>query len=271
MTYGHLDGSVLLARAASRCGSAPRCVAAYRRQTAIAGTPVIRQATTHQLSQIAGQPVGGVTHGGSGGASGTIRTMHLSDHRCQAGRMRLCHLDVRKGLNGPVRCATAPVNSGTVMATALSEARCNEYRPSGPRAHPRHRCASGARAMAPGLQPHSGRPRDSLVASSISTAFWTASLRGAASRKPFQLDELQPQRLDPRDEAVQRGAVDHPANQQGVGRCRTRFKPVKSCQQPWRQLAGDPEGVVSVHVDPPCRGVTRSGGRTPVDILGAVR
>jgi hypothetical protein len=109
--------------------------------------------------------------------------------------------------------------------------------------------------MAPGLRPHSRHPRVSLVASSISTAFGTASLRGAASRKPFQLDELQPQRLDPRDEAVQRGAVDHPAHQQGVGRYRSFFESVKSSQQPGRQPADDPEGVVSVHVDPPMLGL----------------
>ena len=54
----------------------------------------------------------------------------------------------------------------------------------------------------------------------------------------LQLDELQPQRLDPRDVAVQRGTVDYPTHQQRVGHLRARFEGGKRSQQSGRQRAG---------------------------------
>ena len=39
-------------------------------------------------------------------------------------------------------------------------------------------------------------------------------------RQPPQLDELEAQRLEVRDVAVQRGPVGHRTHQQGVGACR---------------------------------------------------
>jgi hypothetical protein len=57
----------------------------------------------------------------------------------------------------------------------------------------------------------------------------------------LQLDEFQSQRLDPRDEAIQRGSVGQPTHQQGVTRRHMRFKWFERLQQLARQPAGDPE------------------------------
>jgi hypothetical protein len=85
----------------------------------------------------------------------------------------------------------------------------------------------------------------------------------------LQLDELQTQRLNPRDEAVQRGAVGHPTHQQGVTRRGTRFERVERSQNPGRQPAGDPESVFSAHVVLLVVGADPSGVDAPVDMVGA--
>ncbi len=92
------------------------------------------------------------------------------------------------------------------------------------------------------------------------TALRTASGRAAvrrAARKPLQLDELQPQRLDARDEAVECGTVGHLTHQQGLGRRCARLERIERPQQPGRQPAGDPKGVLSAHVAPPSGGASR--------------
>ena len=71
-----------------------------------------------------------------------------------------------------------------------------------------------------------------LLVFSVPAAFGTASVRGGAVGKPLQLDEFQSQRLDPRDEAVQRGSVGQPTHQQGVACRRMRFKWFERLQQP---------------------------------------
>src|SRR5215207_7400050 len=86
-----------------------------------------------------------------------------------------------------------------------------------------------------------GRRLVLLAGICVPAAFETASLGGGAVRKPLQLDELQSQRLDPRDEAIQGGSVGQPTHQQGVARRRTRFKWFERLQQPARQPPGDPE------------------------------
>ena len=114
-----------------------------------------------------------------------------------------------------------------------------------------------------GPRSDSGRRLVLLAGFSVPAAFGTASVRGEAEGKPLQLDELQSQRLDPRDEAVQRGSVGQPTHQQGVARGRTRFKWFECLQQPAGQSAGDPEGVLGAHVGLP------SGADAPTAIVGA--
>jgi hypothetical protein len=67
-------------------------------------------------------------------------------------------------------------------------------------------------------------------------------------RQPPQLDEFETERLDARDVAVQRGAVNNSGHQQGVGARGHRLEWVQSTQHRGREPARDPEGVVSVHV-----------------------
>jgi hypothetical protein len=98
---------------------------------------------------------------------------------------------------------------------------------------------------------------------SVPAAFGTASVRGGAVGKPLQLDEFQSQRLDPRDEAIQRGSVSQPTHQQGVTRRHMRFKWFERLQQLARQPAGDPEGVLGAHDGLP------SGADVSTAIVGA--
>ena len=67
-------------------------------------------------------------------------------------------------------------------------------------------------------------------------------------RQPPQLDELEAQRLEVRDVAVQRGPVGHRTYQQGVGARLDSLERLQRCGQRGRDPARDPESVVSVHV-----------------------
>jgi hypothetical protein len=68
-------------------------------------------------------------------------------------------------------------------------------------------------------------------------------------RQPPQLDELEAQRLEVGDVAVQRGPVGHRTHQQGVGACRDGLERLQCHRQRGRDPARDPESVVcSVHV-----------------------
>jgi hypothetical protein len=67
-------------------------------------------------------------------------------------------------------------------------------------------------------------------------------------RQPPQFDELEAERLEVGDVAVQGCPVDHRTHQQGV---RAGLHPLERLQrrgQHRRNTAGDPEGVVSAHV-----------------------
>src|SRR3954447_2618765 len=108
-----------------------------------------------------------------------------------------------------------------------------------------------------------GRRLVLLAGIAVPAAFGTASVCGGAVGKPLQLDELQSQRLDPRDEAIQRGSVGQLTHQQGVTRRHMRFKWFERLQQPARQPAGDPEGVLGAHDGLP------SGADAPTAIVGA--
>ena len=79
-----------------------------------------------------------------------------------------------------------------------------------------------------GPRSDSGCPFVLLASFSVPAAFGTASVRGGAAGKPLQLDEFQSQRLDPRDEAVQRGLVGHRSHQQGVARRSRRLRVVRA-------------------------------------------
>ena len=85
----------------------------------------------------------------------------------------------------------------------------------------------------------------------------------------MQLDELQPQRLDPGDEAVQRCAVGHPTHQHGVVRGLARRERVEHLQHPWRQPACDPETVLTGHVVLTSDRGVRTGAGAPKAIVGA--
>jgi hypothetical protein len=113
-------------------------------------------------------------------------------------------------------------------------------------------------------------PRGHGLASLFPTTSATGSVHEAAGGQPLQLDELQPQRLDPGDEAVQRRTVGHPTHQHGVGRGLVRCcERVEHLQHHWRQPAGDPETVLSAHVVLTSdRGVRTSAG-APKAIVGA--
>jgi hypothetical protein len=67
-------------------------------------------------------------------------------------------------------------------------------------------------------------------------------------RQPPQLDELEAQRLEVRDVAVQRGPVGHRTHQQGVGARLDGLERLQRCGQRRRDPARDPESVVSGHV-----------------------
>ena len=67
-------------------------------------------------------------------------------------------------------------------------------------------------------------------------------------RQPPQLDELEAQRLEVRDVAVQRGPVGDRTHQQGVGAGLNALERRQRCGQRGRDPARDPEGVVSGHV-----------------------
>src|SRR3954451_19958382 len=92
------------------------------------------------------------------------------------------------------------------------------------------------------LGPRSDRGRRLVLLAGIAVpaAFGTASVCGGAVGKPLQLDELQSQRFDPRDEALQRGSGGQPTYQQGAPRRHTRFQWFERLQQPAGQPAGDP-------------------------------
>ena len=85
----------------------------------------------------------------------------------------------------------------------------------------------------------------------------------------MQLDELQPQRLDPGDEAVERRPVGHPTHQHGVARGLPRCERVEHLQRTWRQPAGDPETVLSAHVVLTSDRGVRNGAGVPEAIVGA--
>src|SRR3954449_3029839 len=106
----------------------------------------------------------------------------------------------------------------------------------------------------------SGRRLVLLAGICVPAALGTGSVGGGAVGKALQLDELQSQRLDPRDEAVQRGSVGQPTHEQGVARRRMRFQWFEGLPQPARQPAGDPEGVLA-HDRPP------SGADAPTAIV----
>src|SRR4051794_22643727 len=114
-----------------------------------------------------------------------------------------------------------------------------------------------------GPRSDSGRRFVLLAGFSVPATLGTASVRGGAVGRPLRLDELQAPRLDPRDEAIRRGSVGQPTPQQGVARRRTRFKWFERLQQPARQPAGDPEGVLGAHDGLP------SGADAPTTIVGA--
>jgi hypothetical protein len=68
-------------------------------------------------------------------------------------------------------------------------------------------------------------------------------------RQPPQLDELEAQRLEVGDVAVQGGPVGHGTNQQGVGAGRDGLERLQRRRQRGWDPARDPESVVSsVHV-----------------------
>jgi len=67
-------------------------------------------------------------------------------------------------------------------------------------------------------------------------------------RQPPQLDELEAQRLEVRDVAVQCGLVGDRTHQQGVGASFHALERLQRCGQRGRDPARDPESVVSVHV-----------------------
>jgi hypothetical protein len=67
-------------------------------------------------------------------------------------------------------------------------------------------------------------------------------------RRPAQLQELEAQRLEVRDVAVQRGPVGHRTHQQGVGARRDASERLEHCGQRRREPARDPESVVNGHV-----------------------
>ena len=67
-------------------------------------------------------------------------------------------------------------------------------------------------------------------------------------RQPPQLDELEAQRLEVRDVAVQRGPVGDRTYQQGVGARLDALERLQRCGQCGRDPARDPESVVGVHV-----------------------
>ena len=72
-------------------------------------------------------------------------------------------------------------------------------------------------------------------------------------RQPTQLDELETQRLEVRDVAVQRGPIGDRTHQQGVGARLNALERLQHCGQRDRHPARDPESVVSVHVGLPFR------------------
>ena len=67
-------------------------------------------------------------------------------------------------------------------------------------------------------------------------------------RQATQLDELETQRLEVCDVAVQRGPIGDRTHQQGVGARLDALERLQRCGQRGRDPARDPEGVVSVHV-----------------------
>jgi hypothetical protein len=80
-------------------------------------------------------------------------------------------------------------------------------------------------------------------------------------RKPPQLNQLQAERLDSRDEAVQCGAVDRQTDQRGFGSRRAGVEWVERAEYSGRQPPCDPEGVLSAH------DALQSGGVSE-DIIG---
>ena len=81
----------------------------------------------------------------------------------------------------------------------------------------------------------------------------------------MQLDELQPQPRDPRDEAVQRRLVGHRSREYGASRRLGRGEWVKRLQQASGQPAGDLE-LYSVVTSLSCL----AGASAPVRVASAV-
>ena len=73
--------------------------------------------------------------------------------------------------------------------------------------------------------------------------------------QPPQLDEFEAQRLEVRDVAVQRGAVGHRTDQQGVGARVNGLERLQRIDQQGREPARDPKSVVILHVGLPFRGI----------------
>jgi hypothetical protein len=74
----------------------------------------------------------------------------------------------------------------------------------------------------------------------------------------LQLDEFEAERLDARDEPVQHGAVGDRTHQQRFGALVRRLERIQGDLQRRGEPALDPEGIGSVHVDLPSRGVAHS-------------
>jgi hypothetical protein len=66
-----------------------------------------------------------------------------------------------------------------------------------------------------------------------------------------QFNEFESERLDVRDEPVQRGTVGDGTHQQRFGAHILRLERIQGDHQRRRQPALDPEGVVGTHVDLP--------------------
>jgi hypothetical protein len=81
--------------------------------------------------------------------------------------------------------------------------------------------------------------------------------------QPLQLDEIEAERFDARDESMQLGLVDHVAHQHSFSRGGRHLERVERGHQRGRQLARDPERVLLAHA------VLLSGGIAPTVMVGA--
>jgi hypothetical protein len=118
----------------------------------------------------------------------------------------------------------------------------------------------GGGSRGPARRRHGGEPR---------TATRAAIVLNETLRKQVQLDELQAQRLDPGDEAVERGSVGQPGDHHGLGYRLARVHRVERVEQARRQPPLDAEAVLVAH------GVLHPGGCADLpdgaceDIVGA--